>query len=259
MVPVCHAAVAEAEAMAGRAEEARAALQRGYATQGAGRSNSLADDSLHLARVLVLAAEGNHVEAQEIALKGAQATGEAVLIEAERLHLYMRVGGAPRRVAPRLNEIAAASRAGMAELWARQALAAHDGDGAKLEAVAAEFERVGARIFAAEAAAQAAVAHGAGGSDDARRRAEGRAARLASACGAGGLTLVTTMRMSALTAREQQTARLVARGLSNAEIAARLSLSVRTVESHIYRATTKLGLHDRAALGALLAGTREVG
>jgi DNA-binding CsgD family transcriptional regulator len=63
--------------------------------------------------------------------------------------------------------------------------------------------------------------------------------------------------MSALTAREQQTARLVARGLSNAQIAARLSLSVRTVESHIYRATTKLGLHDRAALAALLAGTRE--
>jgi len=257
MVPVCHAAVAEAEAMTGRAEAARAALNRGYSMLDVERSNSLADESLHLASVLVLAAEGNHVEAQEIALKGAQAAGEAVLIEAEMLHLYMRVGGAPNRVALRLQEIAAASRAGMAELWARQAVAARDGDGGTLEAVADNFDRVGARIFAAEAAAQAAVAHSAGGSADARRRAEGYAARLATACGAGGLTLVTTMRMSALTAREQQTARLVARGLSNAQIAARLSLSVRTVESHIYRATTKLGLHDRAALAALLAGTRE--
>jgi len=62
------------------------------------------------------------------------------------------------------------------------------------------------------------------------------------------------MRLSVLTAREQQTARLVAHGLSNAEIAVRLSLSVRTVESHVYRATTKLGVHDRAALAALLAG-----
>jgi DNA-binding NarL/FixJ family response regulator len=146
----------------------------------------------------------------------------------------------------------------MAELWARQAVAARDGDGGALEAVAGDFDRVGARIFAAEAAAQAAVAHSAGGSADAHRRAEGYAARLATTCGAAGLTLVTTMRMSALTGREQQTARLVARGLSNAEIAARLSLSVRTVESHIYRATTKLGLHDRAALGALLGGRREV-
>lgn len=60
------------------------------------------------------------------------------------------------------------------------------------------------------------------------------------------------MRVSGLTAREQQTARLVALDLSNAQIAARLSVSVRTVESHIYRATTKLGVHDRAALAALL-------
>jgi DNA-binding NarL/FixJ family response regulator len=36
-----------------------------------------------------------------------------------------------------------------------------------------------------------------------------------------------------LTAREQEVARLVAEGLTNKEIAARLQLSVRTVESHV--------------------------
>jgi hypothetical protein len=37
-------------------------------------------------------------------------------------------------------------------------------------------------------------------------------------------------------------------GLSNAEIADRLVLSVRTVESHIYRAMQKLGVSDRRDL-----------
>jgi DNA-binding NarL/FixJ family response regulator len=50
-----------------------------------------------------------------------------------------------------------------------------------------------------------------------------------------------------------------ARALSNGQIAERLSLSVRTVESHIYRATTKLGLHDRAALATFLTGERASG
>jgi hypothetical protein len=41
-----------------------------------------------------------------------------------------------------------------------------------------------------------------------------------------------------------------------AEIAVPVSLSVRTVESYIYRATTKLGVNDRSALAGLLAGPR---
>jgi DNA-binding NarL/FixJ family response regulator len=41
-------------------------------------------------------------------------------------------------------------------------------------------------------------------------------------------------------------------GLSNREIAQRLTVSVRTVENHLYRASTKLGTTDRAELTALL-------
>ena len=51
-----------------------------------------------------------------------------------------------------------------------------------------------------------------------------------------------------LTARETEITALVREGLTNREIASRLFLSVRTVESHLYRAMQKLGASDRREL-----------
>jgi predicted ATPase/DNA-binding CsgD family transcriptional regulator len=59
-----------------------------------------------------------------------------------------------------------------------------------------------------------------------------------------------TVSPSGLSERELEVARLVAEGLTNKAIAARLQLSVRTVDSHVRHALTKLGLDNRTQLAA---------
>jgi DNA-binding CsgD family transcriptional regulator len=51
-------------------------------------------------------------------------------------------------------------------------------------------------------------------------------------------------------------ARLAATGQTSQQIAARLSLSPRTVETHLARIYRKLGLSSRTALAALIAAER---
>jgi DNA-binding CsgD family transcriptional regulator len=59
---------------------------------------------------------------------------------------------------------------------------------------------------------------------------------------------------SILTASERQVAELVVRGLSNKQVAARMTVSVKTVESHLTHIYQKLGVRSRTALAASLAG-----
>jgi predicted ATPase/DNA-binding CsgD family transcriptional regulator len=53
-----------------------------------------------------------------------------------------------------------------------------------------------------------------------------------------------------LTRREQEVAALVARGMTNREIAGQLCLSIRTVETHVDRVLSKLGFRTRTQLTA---------
>jgi DNA-binding CsgD family transcriptional regulator len=57
-------------------------------------------------------------------------------------------------------------------------------------------------------------------------------------------------RRGLLTARERQVVGLVAEGLTNKQIAARLVITERTAESHVEKIRGKLGLHNRAQIAA---------
>jgi DNA-binding CsgD family transcriptional regulator len=79
-----------------------------------------------------------------------------------------------------------------------------------------------------------------------------RAAALAEQCGADTPALRQATEPLPLTDREREIGMLIGEGLSNREIAVRLTLSQRTVESHIYRAMAKTGTNSRDELAALL-------
>ncbi|MFN8024758.1 MAG: helix-turn-helix transcriptional regulator, partial [Acidimicrobiales bacterium] len=121
-------------------------------------------------------------------------------------------------------------------------------------------EACGADLAAAEAAAQAAdrlVDHGDHrGATRARRRAD----ELVERC-QEPLTPALAPRLGTvepLSVREREVATLAVSGLGNREIAERLYVSKRTIDNHLQRIYTKLGVEGRAGLAEALAQSRPV-
>jgi non-specific serine/threonine protein kinase len=56
--------------------------------------------------------------------------------------------------------------------------------------------------------------------------------------------------MGYLTAREQEVAALLARGLTNRQVSTKLSISERTAGNHVAKILKKLGLNSRAQIAS---------
>ncbi|MCX2923261.1 LuxR family transcriptional regulator [Streptomyces sp. NEAU-W12] len=145
--------------------------------------------------------------------------------------------GTPERAAGRLTGV-----------FADHADALAQADGPALDRAAGQLEQRGFLLFAAEAYAQAAAAHRDPG---AARTARTRAITLARRCQGARTPALAGLVLGELTARQRQIVALAATGLSNRQIAERLTLSVRTVGNHLYSAYTRLGASGRTALPRL--------
>jgi DNA-binding CsgD family transcriptional regulator/tetratricopeptide (TPR) repeat protein len=170
------------------------------------------------------------------------------------LHDALRLGA--KHVADRLGTLAASLDGPWPAAGVVHARAADASDAVSLEAAADAFAALGAGLVAAEAAGEASARWAASGHAARAAAARAKAVRL-SPCEAGHalrfiLPHPEEPGLATLTRREQEVAELACRGLSNACIAERLVVSVRTVESHLYSAYGKLGVSDRAALAAVL-------
>jgi len=71
--------------------------------------------------------------------------------------------------------------------------------------------------------------------------------------GRGGPRASGTHGLAALSPREREVTELVADGLTNRQIGARLFLSEKTIETHLTRVFQKLGLRSRAQVAAQVA------
>lgn len=199
-------------------------------------------------------AEGRREQAAD-RLVAAVALGTAQgarVLAAGAAHDLARLG----RVAEAVDAFAALGPfpdAGMPRLLAAhaEALAADDLDA--LVAAASAFDAAGYRLYAAEAGAVAARwAKRRGRTRDAEHLAAQVAQRLETTGGAATPALGTERRAGPLSRREREVADLAVTGRSNREIAEALVISERTVENHLYRIFTKLGIGSREELAGVL-------
>lgn len=145
--------------------------------------------------------------------------------------------------------------------FAEGTLLRHQGDAAgavdRFEAAAAGYEASGAPLETARArldlaTALAAARQPAGARREAKRALEAFVSLGATRDAARAKAWLARGK-SRLTDRQTEILRLVAQGLTNAEIAARLKLSDHTVKRHVANLFTKLNLSSRAAAAAYAA------
>ncbi|MFE9958023.1 LuxR C-terminal-related transcriptional regulator [Micromonospora sp. NPDC005299] len=158
--------------------------------------------------------------------------------------------GGRRTVAQRLTELSEQVDGVLPPLVARYARAAVDGCPDDLLAVADGFAARELTVYAAEATAMA-LHRMRGGRPGATGPARERLAELLRRCDEVSTPALRLLRPT-LSEREWEIARLAADGVTSRTIAERLFLSTRTVENHLQRVYSKLGVAGRTELRAAL-------
>jgi DNA-binding CsgD family transcriptional regulator len=249
----CLSGVVLAEAMSGHAELAHAAA----AERDKLPAGSLAlyeTDLIGRSRAWVCAAGGEQSRACEILTEAAAraAASRLCIAEARLLHDVARLGQ-PGVVAARLAELAQLADGEFVAAMAGHAEALAAGNAADLEATGRAFEVAGASLLAAEAYTSAAAAYRSDGLARLASASARKADEMVLACGdvrTPGLAM--SGGPEGLTRREREVAGLAAAGASSREIAAKLYLSVRTVDNHLQNVYGKLGVTSREELARIL-------
>jgi DNA-binding CsgD family transcriptional regulator len=235
----------------GRLVQARAALARmdDYDPTGF----HLYEPFTHLGRAFVHVLDSNTrgaaTEAEHsVALAVAQgATSHLAIIahDLARIGLHAPAIDAASRLPHDLSDVARLRADSVAALTSSEA--------SLLEQCALRWEALDAALFAAELFTVAAVSHRRAGRSKDHHRCDGSAGLLLARGGpAATPPLASRSTNSVLSRRETEIAELAARGLTNRDIAQRLIIGERTVESHLYRVFAKLGITARDQIGQAL-------
>jgi DNA-binding CsgD family transcriptional regulator len=247
------AVVARAAAACGDVDAARAALNA--AATGIRMKTYEPEDELAEASALAAALQMNDAAERAAWAAGVAAAHGGWSAALTGYHDAARYGAARQVLIP-AREATGRVEGTLAWCYLDHVTALAAGDAAALDEIARRFESHGALLFAAEAASEAALAHARAGHPRPARASGTHATQLWARCEAAmspWLTGATTA--VPLTNRERQAAALAASGLSDAAIATRLGISIRTVQTHLAHAYDKLGSTGRADLAARLANT----
>ncbi len=180
----------------------------------------------------------------------ARSRGQAIF-ELLALEDAIRLGS--RDAAVRCHTLALTIDGSWANAIGLHAAAVPADDPAGYEAAASAFEAMGSHLVAAELLAVASTHHATSGLRARATETNRRSHLLSDRCeGARTPLLRWTTDPVPLSRREREVATLAAQRLTNAQISETLHISVRTVESHLYSAYTKLGVTQREDLAGLL-------
>lgn len=209
----------------------------------------LAHERAYLAATRQLLSPDGAGLAELMAQAGLAQESKLAMMELNALVLALELGD--EGVAHRVAEVAA----GVEGPWARglclYATALHALDGQGLKDAGIYLTGAGLAGLAKAALAKSHILLKGGGlkgtPDTARQRLQALPAQPG-----GGVPPKTSSNVRTLTRRERQIAGLARAGLSDREIAGELSLALRTVEGHLYRAYAKLGVSTREELARTL-------